>query len=219
MSELKPCPFCGLPAQIHGDFNMEALSCSDRTGDCPGSWAALSCRTPPQRAEAIAAWNRRAQPAAPADAEPSVAPEPVAWMWRNTRTGAKGVYFEDPGKFFNIAAKDEYEWTPLFAPPDTENRRAQPAAPADAEPSVAPEPVAWLSVDCIGERYLCFSKPMDNDTVTPLFAHPPRAPLTDDEVDLLWRKAYADHCGTTMSFDWFEAGVRALEQAHQIGGK
>lgn len=69
--ELKPCPFCGLPAQIHGDFNMEALSCSDRTGDCPGSWAALSCRTPPQRAEAISAWNRRAQPEPAASADPS----------------------------------------------------------------------------------------------------------------------------------------------------
>ena len=23
--------------------------------------------------------------------------------------------------------------------------------------------VAWLSTDCIGERYLCFSKPRDND--------------------------------------------------------
>ena len=25
------------------------------------------------------------------------------------------------------------------------------------------EPVAWLSIDCIGERYLCFDKPVDND--------------------------------------------------------
>jgi hypothetical protein len=36
------------------------------------------------------------------------------------------------------------------------------------------EPVAWLSIDCIGERYLCFSKPLDNDPVFPLYAHPPQ---------------------------------------------
>ncbi len=35
------------------------------------------------------------------------------------------------------------------------------------------EPVAWLSIDCIGERYLCFSKPLDNDPVQPLYNHPP----------------------------------------------
>jgi len=34
------------------------------------------------------------------------------------------------------------------------------------------EPVAWLSIDCIGERYLCFSKPLDNDPVQPLYTHP-----------------------------------------------
>jgi hypothetical protein len=34
------------------------------------------------------------------------------------------------------------------------------------------EPVAWLSTDSIGERYLCFSKPDDNDPVIPLFATP-----------------------------------------------
>ena len=30
------------------------------------------------------------------------------------------------------------------------------------------EPVAWLSTDCIGERYLCFTKPKDNDPAQPL---------------------------------------------------
>ena len=34
------------------------------------------------------------------------------------------------------------------------------------------EPVAWLSTDCIGERYLGFSKPSDNDPVQPLYAAP-----------------------------------------------
>ena len=36
------------------------------------------------------------------------------------------------------------------------------------------EPVAWLSTDCIGERYLCFTKPKDNDPVQPLYTAPPK---------------------------------------------
>jgi hypothetical protein len=36
------------------------------------------------------------------------------------------------------------------------------------------EPVAWLSTDSIGERYLCFDKPLDNDPVQPLYTHPPQ---------------------------------------------
>lgn len=31
------------------------------------------------------------------------------------------------------------------------------------------EPVAWLSTDCIGERYLCFTKPSDLDPIAALF--------------------------------------------------
>jgi len=42
------------------------------------------------------------------------------------------------------------------------------------------EPVAWLSIDSIGERYLCFDKPLDNDPVKPLYTTPPQRtePLT-----------------------------------------
>ena len=35
-------------------------------------------------------------------------------------------------------------------------------------PVVAGEPVAWLSTDCIGERYLCFTKPKDSNPARPL---------------------------------------------------
>ena len=47
------------------------------------------------------------------------------------------------------------------------------------------EPVAWLSTDCIGERYLCFTKPKDNDPVQPLYTTPPKREwvgLTDEEI-------------------------------------
>lgn len=35
------------------------------------------------------------------------------------------------------------------------------------------QPVAWLSIDCIGERYLCFSEPIDNDEKLALYTVPP----------------------------------------------
>lgn len=34
--------------------------------------------------------------------------------------------------------------------------------------------VAWLSIDCIGERYLLFSRPKDNDELHELIARPTR---------------------------------------------
>jgi hypothetical protein len=37
------------------------------------------------------------------------------------------------------------------------------------------EPVAWMSVDCVGERYLHFSKPLDNDPVQPIYTAPVHA--------------------------------------------
>ena len=47
------------------------------------------------------------------------------------------------------------------------------------------EPVAWLSTDSIGERHLCFDKPLDNDPVQPLYTTPPKRTwvgLTDEDV-------------------------------------
>lgn len=34
------------------------------------------------------------------------------------------------------------------------------------------KPVAWMSTDCIGERYLCFSRPNDDDKCEDLYAIP-----------------------------------------------
>jgi len=44
----------------------------------------------------------------------------------------------------------------------------------EIEAALAPEqkPVAWLSTDSIGERYLWFSKPLDNDKAQPLYTAP-----------------------------------------------
>jgi hypothetical protein len=37
----------------------------------------------------------------------------------------------------------------------------------------AQEPVAWLYVDTVGERYLCFSRPTGGGAITNLYATPP----------------------------------------------
>jgi len=119
--------------------------------------------------------------------------------------------------------------------------RAQPAAPADAAPSVAPEPVAWQMIDKHGDTvYVPVTHAIKPDLVLdcdlrhpdnapheqrPLFAHPPRAPLTEEQ-----RRDLVKECG----LDWqrgymplFEGDptnryavlVEAVEAAHGIGGK
>lgn len=50
------------------------------------------------------------------------------------------------------------------------------------------EPVAWLSTDCIGERFLCFSKPNDNDPVQPLYTEAQLQAAVQQEREA-WRKA------------------------------
>ncbi len=81
-----------------------------------------------------------------------------------------------------------------------------------------PEPVAWLSIDSIGERYLCFSKPNDNDEVYPLYTAPPqRKPLTEQEIyEVLGYGAVAQHPSVPQYAIEF---VRAIEKAHGIGVK
>lgn len=74
------------------------------------------------------------------------------------------------------------------------------------------EPVAWLSINFFGERYLSFVKPKDRHPPVPLYDAPStRKPLTDEELFAL-RDAYAGH------LKW---GVldfaRAIERAHGIG--
>ena len=75
------------------------------------------------------------------------------------------------------------------------------------------EPVAWLSTDCIGERYLCFTKPKDNDPVQPLYTAPPKREwvgLTDEEIqDLSFLSQKIDESNAA----WFDRWgfARAIE--------
>ncbi len=77
------------------------------------------------------------------------------------------------------------------------------------------KPVAWISIECIGERYLCFSKPLDNDPVQPLYTAPPqRKPLTDEKI-VRW---VASGEYNVITNDWASHidFARAIERAHGI---
>lgn len=93
-------------------------------------------------------------------------------------------------------------------------------------PAVAEEPVAWLSTDCIGERYLCFTKPKDSNPARPLVfgdttpqptqAQAGAVPLTDEQLAEMMRETWG--CASiaprhAMKF------ARAIEAAHGIGIK
>jgi hypothetical protein len=68
--------------------------------------------------------------------------------------------------------------------PESRERAAQALRTAIAE-AEKQEPVAWLSTDSIGERYLCFDRPLDSDLVQPLYTTPPAqrtwVGLTDED--------------------------------------
>ena len=98
-------------------------------------------------------------------------------------------------------------------------------------PAVAGEPVAWLSTDCIGERYLCFTKPKDSDHVRPLAFGDVQAgavPLTDEMASKAGR-ALSDLCATECGIDkednwkvygsdFIETAKLVLAAAHGIKG-
>ena len=90
-------------------------------------------------------------------------------------------------------------------------------------PAVAGKPVAWLSTDSIGERYLCFTKPNDSDPARPLVfgdttpqptqAQAGAVPLTVDEVEqLIAQWSYELHGDRARYL------VRMTEQHHGIKG-
>ena len=74
------------------------------------------------------------------------------------------------------------------------------------------EPVAFLSTDSLGERYLCFDKPQDDDPVQPLYTHPPQRTwvgLTDEEAQWLY-----DNCRTPSNLiDMVEAKLKEKNSA------
>ena len=83
------------------------------------------------------------------------------------------------------------------------------------------QPVAWLSIDCIGERYLCFSEPSDNDERLALYTSPPmpRDVLIDamrDAVSDLKAGVFLADCGTDIAFRAVDYAAIADRYASQV---
>jgi hypothetical protein len=76
---------------------------------------------------------------------------------------------------YKIRDARTYEWDVSEVVGADKKLRAALAELVQAAP-VQDEPIAWLSIDSIGERYLCFSKPRDNDQVQALYAAPKDTP-------------------------------------------
>ena len=56
------------------------------------------------------------------------------------------------------------------------------------------EPVAWIEIDCIGERYLCFSKPNSSNQIIPLYITPAKTAAKAScakEIDILKKRETA----------------------------
>ena len=181
-----PCPFCG--GSIVEPLFTYYAQCSNCGCEGPYQRGGTS---PTMPAEAIAAWNRRAQP------------EPAASACRicaetEPHTGACGS--NDPRALCN----------------------------APAAPSVAPEsaPVAYKVWHREAKHCFCLASELPtefrSDTgepdgyfggkVQPLFAHPPRAPLTDAQL----RAVYANSAKNHQTWEQF---ARAIEAAHGIRGQ
>lgn len=63
MTELKPCPFCGGEAKIQHEYSREsgdwyAVDCLNKK--CPMEIVIVTTGWRPTEAEAVEAWNRRA---------------------------------------------------------------------------------------------------------------------------------------------------------------
>ena len=80
------------------------------------------------------------------------------------------------------------------------------------------KPVAWIWKNRHGDaRYTAFGPPTQNLDIAkweciPLYTHPVRQPLTDDQITLIIGECAARHEHTDHGL------ARAIEQAHGIGG-
>lgn len=81
-------------------------------------------------------------------------------------------------------------------------------------PAVAGEPVAWLSTDCIGERYLCFTKPKDSNPARPLvFGDTTPQPTQAQAVPISGAKSFQTYAEANAYSKGYYAGKKAAKQA------
>ena len=94
--------------------------------------------------------------------------------------------------------------------------RAALAPPEPAAPTVV-EPVAWIykpNRELLWPYEVEAANPIEIDEYLPLYATPPRAALSDEQIRNLWFAAKPTEDGRSASWNF----ARAIEAAHGIGG-
>lgn len=213
--ELKPCPFCG-----------STLLGMSQTGIYWGRCDSCHCEGPTAETEAkaIAAWNRRAQPA-------QVAALAAALAALTAEQERLGLY-EQPAAPALTPCRGLQDSTCTYLATcggicnkcgKSHDGKENASLPFAAAPSVAPEPVAWTlqseldAAETTCSAHLWFTNPR-NSAWTALFtrekiaAHPPRAPLTDEEIEALRVEHGLDECDPS-------GFARAIEAAHGISAE
>lgn len=129
MSDLKPCPFCKTAAGIVSFKGRFSPACD--TWGCPGSFAeSLETQVFATKAEAIAAWNRRASEWV--SVEERLPEDGDCVLICHTREGHVGearfavgeagynpiFIFTDVEDAFKVASPPPTHWTPLPDPPE-----------------------------------------------------------------------------------------------------
>jgi Lar family restriction alleviation protein len=90
--QLKPCPFCGGINVIHSGYRMYCHACGAEGPDADSA----------DESAAIAAWNRRAQPA-------QAGAEPVAWRNAAIRVG-EDLCSVGPYGYYDMTADQWLDW-------------------------------------------------------------------------------------------------------------
>ena len=105
---------------------------------------------------------------------------------------------------------------------------------ADELAQQAQEPVAWLYVDTVGERYLCFSRPTGGGAITNLYATPPApqpAPVDERAEFERWCGPFSElrrsdfdpgrycHSGVSLAWDAWQARAALQSPAPQTKGQ
>jgi len=222
--ELKPCPMCGksvakvttssdmFPEQEdEGNSESYAVVCDAHMPNGPGGCGA-SGGFAQTEGEAIAAWNRRAAP---------VEPEPNPWreavidrlvvLWNLTDDNEN-----DPRR----ALADIERMVAMHALDPDISSEAQALIDRGRAEATAVEPEPADRQEYALEQSKSYSRGHDDGWTScarHYAAHPPRTPLTDEQIDLITCKNWGSSLPGAM-IDAFREYARAVEQAHGIRG-
>lgn len=130
-------------------------------------------------------------------------PETHVLVPRDLIADAKQIFCSDVEPNTNGDCLDVIEWFNAML------------ASAPQPESVDVEPTAYLSIDSIGERYLCFSKPADNDSCYPLYTTPQHDRTAELEAVLKVARDALNDCEGAMD-ESYDTILEALAKINEV---